>query len=113
MAGIMNVARIQLAVLGLATAMAVGYFVSSSRASASAVPPQQNSSFPHGKDKHKTLECSKCHSIAVSRIDVKEFPNHGACAGCHNLALESLAKPVIFCGVCHNGRPLSKSQSAL
>ena len=113
LAGFMNVARIQLGALGLATAMAVGYFVLSSRASASDVPPQQNSSFPHGKDKHKTLECSKCHSITASRIDVKEFPNHGACAGCHNMALESLAKPVIFCGVCHNGRPLSKSQSAL
>jgi hypothetical protein len=73
--------------------------------------------FPHGKPKHKTLECSKCHTISPAKIDVKEFPGHGACVSCHNLAIESISKPAVFCGICHDqprpGALITKAQSAL
>ncbi|MGH9765110.1 MAG: hypothetical protein ACREAC_30105, partial [Blastocatellia bacterium] len=32
---------------------------------------------------------------------------------CHNFALEGIARPVTFCGICHQGRPISKTQAAL
>ena len=70
-------------------------------------------SFPHGKDKHKTLECSRCHTITVAEPDVKDFPGHVSCAPCHNLALEALTKPIVFCGICHEAGPISKSHPSL
>ncbi|PYP82675.1 MAG: hypothetical protein DMF61_25770 [Blastocatellia bacterium AA13] len=106
----MTIARLKLTVIILA--ITAGYaFLSSSRVSEASA--QQPALFPHGKDKHKTLECSKCHVITAEQIDVKAFPPHAACAACHNLATESLAKPVRFCGICHNGQPISKQQPAL
>ena len=70
-------------------------------------------SFPHEKPKHKTLECSKCHSVTPAQPEVEKFPGHASCSSCHNLALESLTKPVLFCGICHDGRPVSRNRSAL
>ncbi len=70
-------------------------------------------SFPHGKDKHKTLECSQCHKITRAEPDVKDLPGHVSCAPCHNLALEALTKPALFCGICHEAGPISKSHPSL
>jgi hypothetical protein len=74
---------------------------------------KERASFPHDKARHKTLDCSKCHSVTTAEPDVKSFPGHVSCAGCHNLALEALSKPVLFCGICHEGRPSSRSRPAL
>ena len=78
---------------------------SSSTAQANAPDANQRASFPHGKPKHSTLDCSKCHTISPADIDVKKFPGHAVCVACHNLALESINKPIAFCGICHEQRP--------
>lgn len=69
--------------------------------------------FHHGNAKHRTLECGKCHKISPEKIDDTQFPGHQACIDCHNLALEALSRPVLFCGICHQGRPVSTTQAAL
>ena len=74
---------------------------------------KERASFPHDKDRHKTLDCSKCHSVTTAEPDVKDFPGHASCTGCHNLALEAMTKPLLFCGICHEGRPSSRSRPAL
>jgi len=80
---------------------------------AQATRTRVGASFPHGKDKHKTLECSQCHKITPAEPNVKDFPGHASCATCHNLALEALTKPVLFCGICHEAGPISKARPAL
>jgi hypothetical protein len=77
------------------------------------VVTRELAAFPHGKPKHKTLECSKCHKIEPGKIDETRFTGHASCLGCHNFAVEDIARPVTFCGICHNGRAVSKQQSAL
>jgi hypothetical protein len=74
---------------------------------------REQATFPHGKDKHKTLDCSKCHKIEPGNIDETRFTGHASCLGCHNLAVEDIMRPVTFCGICHNGRAVSKQQPAL
>jgi hypothetical protein len=87
-------------------------------------PPAQGSSerakFPHDKAKHRTLDCAKCHTITTTKIDVREYPKHAVCVTCHNLALESIARPIAYCGICHDpaelrkpGAVITKSQPAL
>jgi len=91
-------------------------FDSSNFAQTNAPDANQRASFPHGKPKHSTLDCSKCHTISPAEIDVKKFPGHAVCVTCHNLALESINKPVAFCGICHEQRPgvlITKAQPAL
>src|SRR5260370_29250798 len=39
----------------------------------------ERAKFPHDKPKHKTLDCSKCHSISPAKIDVAEYPKHAVC----------------------------------
>jgi hypothetical protein len=51
--------------------------------------------------------------VTAAKIDENTFPDHPSCVGCHNLALEAIDRPVIFCGICHNGRPVSQNQPAL
>ena len=74
---------------------------------------KEQAKFPHGRDKHKTLECSKCHKIEPGNIDETRFTGHASCLMCHNLAVEDIMRPVTFCGICHNGRAVSKQQTAL
>src|SRR5262249_46820424 len=74
---------------------------------------KEQAAFPHSKEKHRTLECSKCHKIEPGNIDETRFTGHASCLGCHNLAVETLMRPVTFCGICHSGRPISKQQTAL
>jgi hypothetical protein len=74
---------------------------------------REEASFPHGSAKHKTLECSKCHSVTTAQPEVRKFPGHSSCSSCHNLALEALSKPVLFCGICHEARPASRQRAAL
>ena len=74
---------------------------------------QSGASFPHDTKGHKALDCAKCHTISPGQIDVKKFPGHLSCTPCHNFASEFFIKPVAFCGICHEGRAVSKSQSAL
>lgn len=84
-----------------------------------------NEAFPHNKGSvrglkgHNQMECSECHDPAKKPTDqpqVKDF-QHSACIKCHNFAAEvfrsALNRSNIFCGVCHSGRPVSKSQPAL
>jgi hypothetical protein len=74
---------------------------------------REQATFPHGKPKHQTIGCSKCHTIAPGTIDETRFTGHESCLGCHNLAAEDILRPVTFCGICHNGRAFSKQQPAL
>ncbi|HEY7545169.1 MAG TPA: cytochrome c3 family protein, partial [Blastocatellia bacterium] len=69
-------------------------------------------SFPHDGKKHRELSCSECHSVSRAQPDVRDFPGHKACINCHNFAEMVFTKP-IFCTICHNGRPVSKTQPAL
>lgn len=81
--------------------------------------PQQNlsakqrASFPHDTKRHSQINCSDCHAVSAAVPDVRTFPKHGSCIGCHNFAGEAFAKPVQFCGICHEGRPTSRSNPAL
>ncbi|HKV41984.1 MAG TPA: cytochrome c3 family protein [Blastocatellia bacterium] len=113
--------------VGFAALMPVvllGWFGAASQASETAKPGRPSSAvfgqatreaarFPHGKAKHRTLECSKCHMITAGKIDEDRFPGHAACITCHNFAVEALARPSTFCGICHDGRAISKNQPAL
>jgi hypothetical protein len=108
--------------LGLAAMLgaAVSFGVKSSSALEFQVKPEretvltrEQAAFPHNKPKHKTLECSKCHKIEPGNIDETRFTGHASCLGCHNLAVEDIVRPVTFCGICHNGRAVSKQQPAL
>lgn len=70
-------------------------------------------SFPHGKAKHRTLDCAKCHKVSIEKPDVKYFPGHNACSSCHNFGEQALNHADSFCGICHNGTPTSVQQPAL
>ncbi|HEU4390637.1 MAG TPA: cytochrome c3 family protein [Blastocatellia bacterium] len=73
-----------------------------------------NARFPHGKTEHRKLDCSKCHSVSTAKPEVEDFPGHKACVICHNFAAMIFSpKPVMFCSICHQGRPVSKTQPAL
>lgn len=74
---------------------------------------RQEARFPHGKEKHRTLDCAKCHTLTPERIEVEAWPGHAACVSCHNLAMEAMTKPRIFCGVCHEAGPITKAKPAL
>jgi len=69
--------------------------------------------FKHGLQKHRTLACAECHTLTPERIEVEGFPGHAACISCHNLAGEAMTKPRVFCGVCHEARPITKSEPVL
>jgi len=77
------------------------------------VPTREQATFPHGKPKHRTLDCARCHKIEPGKIDETRFTGHASCIGCHNFAVEDIVRPVTFCGICHNGRAVSRQQSAL
>jgi predicted CXXCH cytochrome family protein len=74
--------------------------------------------FPHEQKAHRKVECSKCHKTSTDTDEpkAKDFP-HGDCISCHNFAAEvfkaALSGSNRFCGICHSGRPVSKSQPAL
>jgi hypothetical protein len=101
----------------LALACLCGLSLYFNPASSEARPSPQASralaSFPHDAKGHKTLDCAKCHTISPAQVDVRRFPGHLACTPCHNFAAEFFIKPNGFCGVCHEGRPVSRSQAAL
>lgn len=83
-----------------------------------AVKPQveesvETANFPHEKDKHRSVECSKCHLVSPAKPDVKEFPGHAVCVTCHNLVLEGVKRPVAYCGICHQRQKLTKAQPGL
>ncbi|MCI0487623.1 MAG: hypothetical protein L0229_13610 [Blastocatellia bacterium] len=78
-----------------------------------------NAKFPHGEKRHSELDCAKCHRVTrEAPFDVKDpngssaYPGHASCTSCHNFALMFFTRPQ-FCWVCHDGRPVSKSQPAL
>jgi hypothetical protein len=73
----------------------------------------ESASFPHEKPKHRSLECSKCHQVSVTKPEVREFPPHTVCVTCHNLALEGVTHPVAYCGVCHQRQKLTKADPGL
>ncbi len=73
---------------------------------------KDRASFPHDGKKHREMNCSDCHSVSRAQPDVRDFPGHKACISCHNFAEMVFTKP-IFCAICHNGRPVSKTQPAL
>jgi hypothetical protein len=74
---------------------------------------QEAARFKHGIEKHRTLTCAQCHTLTPERIEVEAFPGHAACVNCHNLAGEAMTRPRVFCGVCHEARPITKSDPAL
>ncbi len=78
-------------------------------------PPNagEQATFSHKSKKHSELDCARCHSVTRDKIDVKEFPTHDACISCHNFAAEMVTHGNAFCGVCHESKPISKSQPAL
>jgi uncharacterized paraquat-inducible protein A len=97
-------------------ALGLGAYLSISSSSADQLSLQltkERANFPHQTNAHSKLECSRCHTVSPAKPDVEEFPGHGACTSCHNLALEGINRPVAFCGICHNGRPISKQRPAL
>ncbi|MGE0126750.1 MAG: hypothetical protein AB7U82_01505 [Blastocatellales bacterium] len=69
--------------------------------------------FQHKSEKHSELDCSLCHTVTRDKIEVKEFPSHNACVSCHNFAEEMVVHTATFCGVCHESKPISKSDPAL
>src|SRR5215470_10953183 len=110
-AGLLGVAALPVVMAaGLKPSVAVEYQV---KPSAQPVITRQQATFPHGKEKHKTLDCSRCHRIEPGNIDETRFTGHLSCLACHNLAIEALVRPVTFCGICHDGRAVSKQQPAL
>lgn len=68
----------------------------------------RHASFPHDKKTHRKLECSKCHALSSDTHEVEKFPGHASCVSCHNFA----AQPGL-CGICHEGRAVSKAQPSL
>jgi hypothetical protein len=75
---------------------------------------REQASFPHNKPEHRKIECSKCHTVTVDRPNVDAMPGHSSCISCHNFAAMAFStEPVMFCAICHNGRPGSKLQAAL
>src|SRR5262245_60442431 len=73
----------------------------------------EQNTFQHKSKKHSELNCAQCHSVTIDKIEVKEFPPHAACVSCHNFAAEMVIHADAFCGVCHESKPISKSQPAL
>jgi len=69
--------------------------------------------FPHKGKKHSELNCAQCHTVTSDKVEVKEFPTHAACVSCHNFAADMMAHADVFCGVCHESNPISKSEPAL
>jgi hypothetical protein len=89
------------------------------RAAREAGPPR----FPHGQEKHRTVDCASCHLAArrnttqSDRPVAKDFP-HAACIGCHqNFAAEFFRYATggssnRFCGICHMpGRSAASPES--
>lgn len=69
---------------------------------------ERPASFPHDKPTHRKVDCSKCHALSPSTRAVEKFPGHSSCVSCHNFA----AQPGL-CSICHEGRPVSKTQPSL
>lgn len=69
--------------------------------------------FSHKSKKHVELDCAECHEVTSGKIEVKEFPAHNSCVSCHNFAEEMVKHAQTFCGVCHEAKPISKSEPAL
>ncbi len=65
-------------------------------------------SFDHASKKHRTLNCNGCHRVSVAQPNVRSFPGHIACIGCHNLAAETMMGFDNYCGICHAGKPVSR-----
>jgi hypothetical protein len=74
---------------------------------------REQTTFQHKSKKHSELNCAQCHSVTSDKMEVKEFPPHAACVSCHNFAAEMVIHAYAFCGVCHESKPISKSQPAL
>jgi hypothetical protein len=52
-------------------------------------------------DKAKRANCNECHSLASPlQFDIKDYPDHPDCVGCHRQQFFKGARPVI-CTVCH------------
>lgn len=119
MGAFLNKARLLGLIATLPVALWLGLKPSSALESSQVKPgretaiTREQATFPHGKDKHRTLDCSRCHKIEPGNIDETRFTSHASCLTCHNLALEDIVRPVTFCGICHNGRAISKQQPAL
>jgi len=109
-----GVRSIKTGMLALACLSGLGLYFDRALAEAQSPPASKaTASFSHDTKGHKALDCAKCHTISAAQIDVKKFPGHLSCTPCHNFALEFFAKPVAFCGICHEGRAVSKSQPAI
>lgn len=91
-----------------------GFGLPETRLSIAQEAAREKASFPHDKPEHRKLECSKCHSVTTAKPNVDVFPGHAACVSCHNFAAMTFTRePVLFCGICHQGRPVSKQEAAL
>lgn len=52
-------------------------------------------------DKSNRANCNECHSLASPlQFDIKDYPDHPSCVGCHRQQFFTGARPVI-CTVCH------------
>lgn len=52
-------------------------------------------------DKANRANCNECHSLASPlQFDIKDYPDHPSCVGCHRQQFFTGARPVI-CTVCH------------
>jgi len=69
--------------------------------------------FPHNKEKHRTLECAKCHEVTLAQPVVERSPGHNACVSCHNFAEMAVLDFSGYCGVCHAGLPAGKEDTKL
>jgi hypothetical protein len=110
--------QIRLCVLACLGLLALGVGLRGSRADSPTSASQAGLSrdrafFPHNQPGHRKVDCAKCHTITPDKIDETRFPGHVSCVGCHNLALESLSRPVTYCGICHNSQLITKAQPAL
>src|SRR5215470_4195944 len=117
--------RLSVLLIAAVSAALLGFQSLEASERAAQMPPRAQGSserakFPHDKAKHRTLDCAKCHTITTTKIDVQEYPKHAVCVTCHNLALESIARPIAYCGICHDpaelrkpGAVITKSQPAL
>jgi hypothetical protein len=69
---------------------------------------QRKDSFSHASASHKKLQCSACHKVpsgnwtATSGFpDIKDYPGHASCFGCHSPRTVFVGNKPTFCAICH------------
>jgi hypothetical protein len=69
---------------------------------------QRKDSFSHASASHKKLQCSACHKVPSGNWagtsgfpDVKDYPGHASCFGCHSPRTVFVGNKPAFCAICH------------